>query len=73
MEPAAKHHPLFQLENFIETPQMAAHTGEALRRMSLVAEGVIRVLDGKIPLHPVNEPRRRSRKEKSVGELENLQ
>jgi D-3-phosphoglycerate dehydrogenase len=60
VEPAAKDHPFFQLENFIGTPHMAAHTDEALRRMSLVAEDIIRVLDGKAPLHPVNEPKRRS-------------
>jgi hypothetical protein len=35
---------------------MAAHTEEALRRMSLVAEDVIRVLEGKTPVHPVNRP-----------------
>ncbi len=57
VEPATKDHPLFQLENFIGTPHMAAHTDEALRRMSFVAEDVIRVLDGKAPLHPVNQPR----------------
>ena len=57
VEPATKGHPLFQLENFIGTPHMAAHTDEALRRMSLVAEDIIRVLDGKAPLHPVNKPR----------------
>jgi len=54
VEPAKKDHPLFQLENFIGTPHMAAHTDEALRRMSLVAEDIIRVLGGKAPLHPVN-------------------
>ena len=54
VEPATKDHPLFQLENFIGTPHMASHTDEALRRMSLVAEDVVRVLDGKTPLHPVN-------------------
>ncbi len=54
VEPAAKGHPLFDLENFVGTPHMAAHTEEALRRMSLVAEDVIRVLEGKAPVHPVN-------------------
>lgn len=54
VEPATKDHPLFQLENFIGTPHMAAHTDEALRRMSLVAEDVLYVLDGKAPLHAVN-------------------
>jgi D-3-phosphoglycerate dehydrogenase len=54
VEPATKDHPLFQLENFIGTPHMAAHTEEALRRMSMIAEDVIRVLEGKKPLNPVN-------------------
>jgi D-3-phosphoglycerate dehydrogenase len=57
VEPATKGHPLFKLENFFGTPHMAAHTDEALMRMSLVAEDVIRVLEGKVPLHPVNQPR----------------
>ena len=56
VEPAAKGHPLFDLENFVGTPHMAAHTEEALKRMSLVAEDLIRVLEGKTPLHPVNRP-----------------
>jgi len=55
IEPAAKDHPLFQLENFIGTPHMAAHTDEALRRMSRVAVDIIRVLEGKKPVHPVNQ------------------
>ena len=52
VEPAAKDHPLLHLDNFIGTPHMAAHTDEALRRMSLVAEDVIRVLEGKVPGSP---------------------
>ena len=59
VEPASKDHFLLKLENFIATPHMAAHTEEALKRMSLVAEDVIRVLEGKTPLHPVNQPRLR--------------
>lgn len=47
--------PFFEMENVILTPHMAAHTEEAMVRMSLVAEDVIRVLDGKAPLHPVNK------------------
>lgn len=58
VEPAAKEHPLFQLENFIGTPHSAAHTEEALRRMSLVAEDILRVLEGKEPVYPVNRPKR---------------
>ena len=54
VEPATKDYPIFQLENFIGTPHMAAHTDEALRRMSLVAVDIIRVLDGKNPVYPVN-------------------
>jgi phosphoglycerate dehydrogenase-like enzyme len=54
VEPATKDHPLFELGNFIGTPHMAAHTDEALRRMSRVAVDVLRVLEGKTPIHPVN-------------------
>ncbi len=57
VEPAAKDHPLLQLENFIGTPHMAAHTDEAMKKMSLVAEDIIRVLEGKAPLYPVNQPK----------------
>lgn len=59
IEPAIKDHPLLQLENFIGTPHMAAHTEEALKRMSLVAVDILRVLEGKEPLHPVNRPKKR--------------
>ena len=58
VEPAAKDHPLLKLDNFIATPHMAAHTEEALGRMSLVALDVIRVLEGKAPVYPVNKPKR---------------
>ncbi|MBS3921214.1 MAG: hydroxyacid dehydrogenase [Deltaproteobacteria bacterium] len=56
VEPASKENPLLQLENFIGTPHSAAHTEEALRRMSLVAEDILRVLEGKEPVYPVNKP-----------------
>jgi D-3-phosphoglycerate dehydrogenase len=56
VEPATKDHPLLKLDNFIATPHMAAHTKEALGRMSLVAEDIVRVLEGKEPFHPVNRP-----------------
>ncbi len=58
VEPAPKDHPLLQLENFFGTPHMAAHTEEALKRMSLVAVDVLRVLEGKEPIHPVNQLKR---------------
>jgi D-3-phosphoglycerate dehydrogenase len=57
VEPAVKDHPLFQLENFVGSPHMAAHTQEALWRMSMVAEDIIRVLEGKKPIYPVNQIR----------------
>jgi D-3-phosphoglycerate dehydrogenase len=59
VEPAPPKHPLLDLENFIATPHMSAHTDEALKRMSLVTEDVIQVLEGKVPVHPVNNPKAR--------------
>src|SRR4030042_1486818 len=51
VEPAGKGHPLFDLGNFCGTPHMAAHTEEALRRMSLVAEVASGVVEGTDPGH----------------------
>ena len=59
VEPSSKELPLLQLDNFIGTPHMAAHTEEALKRMSRVAVDVVRVLDGKEPVYPVNRPNSR--------------
>jgi len=53
-EPAAPEHPLFRHPNFVCTPHMAAHTEEAMRRMSLVAEDVLAVLAGRAPRWPAN-------------------
>lgn len=51
----SKDNPLFQLENVIVTPHTAAHTVEAMKRMSLhPAIGIHEVLDGKKPSWPVN-------------------
>jgi len=58
VEPSSKDLPLLQLDNFIGTPHMAAHTDEALRRMSRVAVDILRVLEGKEPVYPVNRPQR---------------
>ncbi len=55
-EPAPPDHPLLALENFIATPHTATMTQEALERMSLVAEDVVAVLDGRRPRWPANEP-----------------
>ena len=57
-EPTAKDNPLFQHRRFLCTPHMAAHTDEAMRRMSLVAEDVVAVLEGKEPRWPANRPKR---------------
>jgi D-3-phosphoglycerate dehydrogenase len=61
VEPSSKNNPLLQFENFIGTPHMAAHTEEALKRMSRVAVDVLRVLEGKEPSYPVNRPERSTR------------
>jgi D-3-phosphoglycerate dehydrogenase len=57
-EPTAKDNPLFRHRRFICTPHMAAHTDEAMRRMSLVAEDVVAVLEGREPRFPANWPKR---------------
>lgn len=49
VEPVAADSPLLRLENVVLTPHMAAHTDDALRAMSLVAEDVLRVLKGQEP------------------------
>lgn len=42
--------PLLDVENAVLTPHCAAHTGEALRRMSVhAAEGIVTVLAGRVP------------------------
>ena len=57
-EPTAKDNPLFRHRRFVCTPHMAAHTDEAMRRMSLVAEDVVAVLEGREPRYPANRPKR---------------
>lgn len=57
-EPTAKGNPLFQHGRFVCTPHMAAHTEEAMSRMSLVAEDIITVLEGREPRWPANRPKR---------------
>jgi D-3-phosphoglycerate dehydrogenase len=56
-EPTAKDNPLFKFRNFLCTPHMAAHTDEAMRRMSLVAEDILAVLQGRAPRYPANQPK----------------
>ncbi|GAB4530196.1 MAG: hydroxyacid dehydrogenase [Anaerolineae bacterium] len=52
-EPVTVDNPLLRLDNVVLTPHMAAHTEDALRAMSLVAEDVLRVLEGKEPIYRV--------------------
>lgn len=52
-EPTPTGNPLFTAENFVATPHMAAHTNEAMIRMSLVARDVLAVLEGRRPEYPV--------------------
>jgi D-3-phosphoglycerate dehydrogenase len=53
VEPIAADNPLLHLENVVLTPHMSAHTDDALRAMSLVAEDVLRVLEGQEPVYRV--------------------
>jgi D-3-phosphoglycerate dehydrogenase len=53
IEPVAADNPLLRLENVVLTPHMAAHTEDSLRAMSLVAEDVLRVLEGGAPVYRV--------------------
>ena len=56
IEPPAKDHRLFQLDNLILTPHLGAVTFEAAKRGEWgAAEEVIRVLEGKKPKNPVIE------------------
>jgi D-3-phosphoglycerate dehydrogenase len=53
IEPVTVDNPLLKLENVTLTPHMAAHTDDALQAMSLVAEDVLRVLEGQEPVYRV--------------------
>ena len=53
VEPVTGDNPLLQLDNFVGTPHMSAHTEEAMIRMSMVAADVLAVLQGKDPQYPV--------------------
>jgi D-3-phosphoglycerate dehydrogenase / 2-oxoglutarate reductase len=55
-EPIDKDNPLLALDNVLLTPHVASSTAEALVGMSLVAEDIVAVLQGRRPEHPVNRP-----------------
>jgi phosphoglycerate dehydrogenase-like enzyme len=54
VEPTPRDNPLLRHPGFVCTPHMSSHTDEAMRRMSLVAEDVLAVLDGREPRWPAN-------------------
>ncbi len=53
-EPPRSDNPLFALPNFIGTPHLGADTEEALQKVGqMVVDEILRVADGKAPLHRV--------------------
>jgi glyoxylate reductase len=56
-EPIRPENPLLALDNVVLTPHIAGATSECRRRSASAAvENVIRVLQGKCPRYPINEP-----------------
>ena len=53
VEPTPSDNPLFNLEKVVLSPHMAAHTDDALKAMSMVAQDIIRVLEGQEPVYRV--------------------
>lgn len=55
-EPAPPDHPLFRFENVLITPHTGWYSEESFALMkTIVAQDVLRVLDGKLPLNIVNK------------------
>lgn len=52
-EPLPTEHPILQLPQVVVSPHMASHSEMSMVRMSLVAEDIARVLQGKAPRYPV--------------------
>ena len=57
-EPPAKDNLLFKLDNVVVTPHSAANTKSAMVGMSMVSEDIIRILEGKEPKYPANNPKK---------------
>ena len=57
-EPPTKDNPLFKLDNVVVTPHSAANTKSAMVGMAMVAEDIIRILEGKEPKYPANNPKK---------------
>jgi len=53
-EPTPADNPLLQLDNVVVTPHIASSTQEAMNMMSMVAEDLVNVLEGRAPQFPVN-------------------
>ncbi len=53
VEPTPADNPLLSLEKVALTPHLAAHTDDALKAMSMVAQDIIRVLEGQEPVYRV--------------------
>ncbi len=57
VEPPPPAHPLIGRHDCILTPHCAAQTEEGLRTMAItIADEVLAVLEGRLPLYPVNDP-----------------
>ena len=54
VEPMVANNPLYQFENVVVTPHMAALTDEAYQRMAMVVRDVIRALGGETPKYWAN-------------------
>ncbi|MDP6124313.1 MAG: hydroxyacid dehydrogenase [Candidatus Latescibacteria bacterium] len=52
-EPLPLEHPLMRCDNVLFSPHIASNTEDAKRRMSLVTEDILAVLQGRAPKYPV--------------------
>ena len=56
-EPPAKDNPLLKLDNVVVTPHSAGNTKDAMVKMAMVVEDIIRILEGEKPMYPANNPK----------------
>jgi phosphoglycerate dehydrogenase-like enzyme len=67
-EPFPRDHPLIGRDDVMFTPHSAAQTFESLRNMAVgVAEDILRVLGGRPPQNPVNDPVLVNNQRKKLG------
>ena len=55
-EPVAAGNPLLGMDNVLLSPHCSGHSSESAQNLSMAAADVIRVLNGKRPEFPVNDP-----------------